>query len=106
MYEFEKDYPRLEPLIKALLRAYEGIFDHPSFISELLIAQLLKNDKEVVKQQLTELDAAGIIEYIPCKRFTSIILSFRNRIKSEELTINMISFNHRKEKFPATGERI
>ena len=28
----------LEPLIKALLRAYEGIFDHPSFISEIMIA--------------------------------------------------------------------
>jgi ATP-dependent DNA helicase RecQ len=98
LYDFEKNNPRLEPLIKALLRAYEGIFDHPSFISELSIAQLLKADKEMVKQQLTELNAAGIIEYIPCKDSPQLFFP-SNRIKTEELTIDMISFNQRKEKF-------
>ena len=33
LYDFEKDNPKLEPLVKTLLRAYEGIFDYPSFIS-------------------------------------------------------------------------
>ena len=98
LYEFERNNPRLEPLIKALLRAYEGIFDHPSFISELFIAQLLKADKEMVKQQLTELDASGIIEYIPCKDSPQLFF-LSDRIKTEELTINMISFNQRKERF-------
>ena len=98
LYEFEKNNLQLEPLIKALLRAYEGIFDHPSFISELSVAQLLKADKEMVKQQLTELDAAGIIEYIPCKDSPQLYF-LSDRIKTEELTIDMISFNQRKEKF-------
>jgi len=98
LYEFEKNNLRLEPLIKTLLRAYEGIFDHPSFISELSIAQLLKPDKEVVKQQLTELDAAGIIEYAPCKDSPHLFFP-SNRVKTEELTINMASFNQRKEKY-------
>jgi len=98
LYDYEKNNLRLEPLIKALLRAYEGIFDHPSFISELSLAQLLKADKEVVKQQLTELDAAGIIKYIPCKDSPQLFFP-SDRIKTEELTINMISFNQRKEKF-------
>ena len=98
LYEFEKNNPHLEPLIKALLRAYEGIFDHPSFISELSIAHLLKADKELVKQQLTELNAAGIIDYIPRKDSPQLFFP-SNRIKTEELTINMNSFNQRKEKF-------
>lgn len=98
LYQFEKDNPKLEPVIKALLRAYEGIFDHPAFISELLIAQLTKADAEKIKTQLKELDTAGIIEYIP--RSDSPQLFFPvNRIKTEELNIDMSAYNQRKEKF-------
>jgi ATP-dependent DNA helicase RecQ len=98
LYQFEKDNPKLDPVIKALLRAYEGIFDYPAFISELLIAQLTREDAEKVKVQLKELDAAGIIEYIP--RSDSPQLFFPvNRIKTEELNIDMSAYNQRKEKF-------
>jgi ATP-dependent DNA helicase RecQ len=98
LYQFEKDNPKLEPLLKTLLRAYEGIFDHPSFISELMIAQLQKNHVEEVKTQLKELDAAGIIEYIPRKDSPQLFFPV-NRIKAEELSINMVAYNQRKEKF-------
>ena len=98
LYNFEKDNPNLEPVLKTLLRAYEGIFDHASFISELMIAQLLKKDIEEVKTQLKELDAAGIIEYIPRKDTPQLFFPV-NRIKVEELSINMVAYNQRKEKF-------
>ena len=84
--------------MKALLRAYEGIFDHPSFISELMVAQLLRKDIEEVKTQLRELDAAGIIEYIPRKDSPQLFFPV-NRIKAEDLFINMVAYNQRKEKF-------
>jgi len=45
LYQFEKDHPDLEPLIKALLRAYEGIFEYPATMSENTIAFLLKKEK-------------------------------------------------------------
>ena len=105
LYEFEKSQPALEPLIKALLRAYEGIFDHPSFISEIMIAQLMKTDVERVQLQLKELDAAGIIEYAPRKDKPQIFFAV-NRIKSEELRINMAAYNERKEKFQRRAKRI
>ena len=98
LYQFEKDNPKLEPILKTLLRAYEGIFDHPSFISELMVAQLLRKDIEEVKTQLKELDAAGIIEYIPRKDTPQLFFPV-NRIKAEELSINMVAYNQRKEKF-------
>lgn len=44
LYEFEKLHPQLEPVIKSLLRAYEGIFDHQVPISELILAGLLKKN--------------------------------------------------------------
>ena len=105
LYQYEKDNPGLEPVIKALLRAYEGIFDHPSFISELLIAQLTREDAEKVKSQLKELDAAGIIEYIP--RLDSPQLFFPvNRIKTEELNIDMTAYKQRKEKFQRRAKQM
>lgn len=98
LYQFEKDNPLLESILKALLRAYEGIFDYPSFISELMIAQLLKRNIEEVKLQLIQLDNAGIIEYIPRKDSPQLLL-LRSRVKAEELIINMTAYNQRKTRF-------
>ncbi|MEI9810962.1 MAG: ATP-dependent DNA helicase RecQ [Bacteroidota bacterium] len=98
LYQFEKDNPLLEPVIKTLLRTYGGIFDHNCFISELLIAQLTKQDVEDVKKQLNQLNVSGVIEYIPRKDSPQLLL-LRNRIKTEDLSINMAAYNQRKEKF-------
>jgi ATP-dependent DNA helicase RecQ len=98
LYSFEKENPKLEPVLKTLLRAYEGVFDHPSFISELMIAQLLKKDADEVKKQLTELNTAGIIDYIPRKDSPQLFL-LRSRVKADELTINITAYNLRKQRF-------
>ena len=39
LLEFEQQYPALEPLVKALLRMYEGIFDYPATIYESLLSK-------------------------------------------------------------------
>ncbi len=98
LYQFEQSHPLLEPILKTLLRAYEGIFDHTCFISELQVAQLLKKHVDEIKQQLTELNAAGIIEYTPRKDSPQLYL-LRNRIKAEDISINRVAFNQRKERF-------
>jgi ATP-dependent DNA helicase RecQ len=98
LYQFEKDNSKLEPILKTLLRAYEGIFDHPSFISELMMAQLLRKNADEVKLQLTELDNAGIIDYIPRKDSPQLFL-LRSRVRAEELSIDMVAYNLRKQRF-------
>ena len=98
LYTFEKENPRLEPMLKTLLRAYEGIFDHAVFISETVIAQLLKTDADKIKLLLTEANNAGIIEYNPRKDSPQLML-LRDRIKTEELRINALTYKQRKEKF-------
>jgi ATP-dependent DNA helicase RecQ len=100
LYQFEKDYPSLEPLIKSLLRAYDGIFDFPAIISEIVIAGLLKKDKEEVKKQLTQLHQAAIINYSPQKDKPQIFF-LKNRVKPEDLFINLFRYAERKEKFIA-----
>lgn len=100
LYQFEKDYPQLEPLIKALLRAYEGIFEYPASISENTLAYLLKNGKDDVKKELLQLHHKGIIEYVPQKDAPQLYF-LRNRIKAEDLSIDMQALHERKKKFSA-----
>jgi ATP-dependent DNA helicase RecQ len=98
LYQFEKDHSPLEPLIKTLLRAYEGVFEYPASISENTIAFLLKKEKTEIKNQLTQLHRYDLIEYIPQKDSSQLLL-LRARIKAEDLSIDMQAFNKRKERF-------
>ncbi|MBL7739015.1 MAG: RecQ family ATP-dependent DNA helicase [Chitinophagaceae bacterium] len=98
LYQFEKDNPVLEPVIKSLLRAYGGIFDHACTISELQVAQLARKEAEKVKKQLLQLHAARIIDYTPRKDSPQLLL-LRNRVKAEELTVNVTAYHKRKEIF-------
>lgn len=98
LYEFESIQPQLEPCIKTLLRAYEGIFDQPSAVSEKLIANLMRAELDEVKKQLQLLHRAGIIEYRPQKDQPQIYL-LRDRIKAEDITINMTAYEERKKQF-------
>ena len=98
LYQFEKDQPYLEPLIKALLRAYEGIFENPASISENTLAGLLKKEKVDIKNQLIQLHGHHLIEYIPQKDSSQLLL-LRARVKADELNIEMQGFNKRKERF-------
>ena len=98
LYEFERSYPQLEPVIKSLLRAYDGIFDRVTQISESVIAKLIKSNKEEIRKQLLQLHQHGIIEYHPQKDNPQLTL-LRPRIKSEDISIDMAGYHKRKEKF-------
>ena len=105
LYDFESSHPELEPAIKALLRAYEGIFDFPTSISEIVLIRLLKKDIEDIKKDLYQLHQFGIIHYEPQKDSPQLYLP-RNRVKVEDLSINMDLYHKRKEKFIARIKNI
>ena len=94
----ENENVKLDNTIKTLLRAYEGIFDQPTSISEKMMAGLLKTDYEEVKKQLQLLHKMGIIEYQPQKDTPQLFLSI-NRIKAEDVRIDMAAYIKRKEQF-------
>ena len=98
LYQFETDHPQLEPLIKALLRAYEGIFEYPASVSENTLAFLLKKERTEIKNQLIQLHRDHLIEYTPQKDSSQLLL-LRARIKAEDLSINTQAFSKRKERF-------
>ena len=98
LQEFEKTYPDLEPVIKGLLRSYEGIFDYPSSIYENQLAGFIKKDVAGLKSDLKKLQQFGVIEYHPQKDKPQIQF-LRNRISTEDFTINQNNLSKRKIAF-------
>jgi len=98
LYDFEKDNPQLEPLIKTLLRTYSGIFDQPVHVYERVIAGLLQKDPETVINELKMLHSRGIIEYIPQKDSPQLYISHA-RVKAEDLHIKEADYKKRKEQY-------
>lgn len=64
---FEDANEKLEPLIKTLLRTYEGIFSKNVSVNETRLAHKLKMSETEVKKQLYSLHSQGIIHYTPQK---------------------------------------
>ncbi len=96
LFDFEKLHPPLEPLMKALLRSYGGIFDQPVAVSERQLARMLKANANEVKEQLVILNQHGIIKYLPQKENPQV--RFRqNRVRAEDLYINISAYNKRKD---------
>jgi ATP-dependent DNA helicase RecQ len=95
LYDFEMTHPELEPIIKALLRTYEGIFDYPAKIHEKTIAWLLKEEESTIKTSLGLLQSFRIIHYEPQKDSPQVFFP-KNRVAAEELTINQAQHHKRK----------
>jgi len=98
LYDFEKDHPELEPIIHALLRTYEGIFDQPVTIRERQLAWQLHKSPQQLVTELGQLQAVRIIEYTPVKESPQLYF-FRNRVAVEELYIDPVNYRERKEAY-------
>lgn len=97
---FEEAYPAFEPLIKALLRSYQGIFDNRISIFEKRMAGICKQSIEEIQKQLQQLAAMGMIEYLPQKE-TPQIHFLVNRAPAAFLHIDKDQYHKRKESFTA-----
>jgi ATP-dependent DNA helicase RecQ len=96
--DFEQTHPQLDPLIKCLLRTYEGIYDNRVSIHEKQLSRLLKKPIDAVKQQLQQLHSLGIIEYQPQKE-TPQIYFVTNRAPAKYLVINYDRYRERRKDF-------
>ncbi len=96
--EFEETHEQLEPLIKCLLRTYEGIFDNRVSVYEKQIAKLLRCRGDGVYKGLMQLQSFGIIEYLPQKDKPQIQM-LMNRASSKFLNINYENHLKKKKQF-------
>lgn len=96
--DFEKQYPALEPLVKGLLRSYEGIFDFPATVYETKLAKFIQCDVDQLKQDLKKLHAYGIISYSAQKDTPQITL-LQNRMYTDHYRIKTVDYLKRKQNF-------
>jgi ATP-dependent DNA helicase RecQ len=65
LYSFEIGHPKFEPIIRVLLRSYEGLFDQPVRIDEMALARRLKSNYGKVREMLEYLAQMRVISYRP-----------------------------------------
>lgn len=95
---FEETYPKLDQVIKGLLRFYEGIFDYPVSINETLLAKFISVNKDDLISALNVIQRMDIIEYVPQKEKPQIQF-LQNRVNVENLFINESNLRKRKKAF-------
>jgi ATP-dependent DNA helicase RecQ len=95
LVDYELQNPSLEPVIKGLLRSYEGIFDFPSPIYESQLARFLSLPLEKVFEVLQQLHNDGIIIYKRQKDCPQIIL-LKDRMYKEAFKVNTDNLRQRK----------
>jgi ATP-dependent DNA helicase RecQ len=98
LYAFELSYPDLEPLVKTLLRTYQGIYDNRTAIFEKQISRILRTPIEEIRLQLEKLHQLGIIEWLPQKEKPQIYFTL-NRAPAEYLHIDQDLYNKRKKQY-------
>lgn len=86
--EYEKSFPELEPLIKGLLRSYEGIFNYETTVYESNLTRFLKMPYAKVVEGLQELHKNRIINYDPAAEKPQIYL-LRNRMYQDAFTMDV-----------------
>jgi ATP-dependent DNA helicase RecQ len=96
--DFQVSNPEHEILLSTLLRSYGGIFDFPAFISENLLARLLKKEEAEIKSHLLTIASFGIIRYTPQNDEPKIIFQ-KHRVPAAELSFKLEPYNRRKELF-------
>jgi ATP-dependent DNA helicase RecQ len=96
--DFEKQNPALEPLVKGLLRSYEGIFDYPAIVYESKLAKFMQTDISTLKKELQKLNDYGIISYSTQKDKPQITL-LQNRMYNDNYHVNSVDYLKRKQNF-------
>ena len=87
-YKYQIANPKLDPLIKTLLRLYGGeVFNSFLKIKEKEIATLLSSDEEEVKQWLQYLATQEVIDYVPYTDSPTVTF-LTERLDPEKLPID------------------
>ena len=103
--DFEKNYTAYEPLIKCLLRSYEGIFTYRVSVFEAQLARLLNSSVQAVTQQLQALQQHRVLEYLPRKETPQLFFPV-SRAPADFLLFNHTDYLQRKKIFIQRVEKM
>ncbi|MFN8309099.1 MAG: ATP-dependent DNA helicase RecQ [Chitinophagales bacterium] len=87
LYKFQVENRKFEALVKMILRTSPGVFENEVPIDIAALSTRLKEDPEMLEQQLMYLDSIQIISYQP-RREKPQLRMLQDRIPLKDLNIN------------------
>ncbi len=97
LYDYQLRNPKMDRILKSILRSYQGAFNNPIKLKEKQLAKFLKIPLEELQQALTTLHKEGIVNYSPNKDQPQLIF-IKERVDAGNLTIDQEMYRFRKER--------
>jgi ATP-dependent DNA helicase RecQ len=98
LYDYQLRHPKLDPILKAILRNYQGAFSNYVNIRESQLAASLKITTEELKKSLELLHIDRVIEYFPQTDQPQLTF-LEDRIEAAMLTIDYDLYRFRKTRY-------
>ncbi len=98
LYDFQLKNKGLDPIIKTILRTYQGIFQHPVHINEGKIANFLGIKRTALTKAFMLMKKEGIVNYHPQKDKPQLTF-LEERVDPDNLAINSEKLRFRKERY-------
>ena len=100
LYDYQLKNRALDPIIKTVLRSYQGAFSHPVKIDESQLARFLKISRAQLVQAFTKMQSEEIISYNPQKDKPQLVF-LQPRVDSNNLILDQKLYNFRKKRYLA-----
>ena len=97
LYDYQLRHPKLDKLLKVILRTTQGSFHHLVKVRESQLAKTLNISLEEVKAFLQRMHQDRIIEYLPQKDIPQLTF-LQERVEADNLTINQANYQFRKQR--------
>ena len=97
LYNFQIKFSKYEPLIKALLRSYGGLYEQYVYVKEKDLAFRAKISEHECRIQLDNLNKQGVIAFIPQSSLPKLVF-LQNRINLKFEQIKLVNYPVLKEK--------
>ncbi len=97
LYDYQLRNPKMDRLLKAILRTYQGAFNHPVKLREKQVARFLKIPAAELRRALDKLAQDGIADYQPQKDEPQLIF-IAERVDADNLLIDHSLYNFRKNR--------
>lgn len=97
LYDYQLRHPKMDRLLKAILRTYQGAFNHPINLRESQLGKFLKMPVGALRTALEKLAADGIVDYQPQKDTPQVIF-IKERVDADNLLIDRNLYNFRKNR--------
>ncbi|MCB0631786.1 MAG: RecQ family ATP-dependent DNA helicase, partial [Lewinella sp.] len=98
LYDYQLRNPKMDRILKTILRTYQGAFQHDIKIKEKQLARFLAMPLQELRGALFHLQKAGIVNYSPQREDPQLIF-LQERVDADNLTIDQQLYNFRKKRY-------